>query len=601
MEKTLTNENSGFENVKPPKSSVCILSAACILPPLFLFLLITRYWVNIPSVDQWFLSAIFGKYCSGTLSFSDLFAQHNECRLFFPKLIFLFAGLITGWDVRVEMCITLTLVCFVSFNLFNLLRRISEISMIEKLRLLSIINILMFSTVQYENWLWGIQLVVYIPVFLLTAGLLINMSGMSVRLKLTCSAILSAIATFSFANGMVLWILLLPFNLLLETSHEKKTGSLFYIVLYFILFFSVAGLYFKDYSRPIHHPPLTAALSDPAAAVRYFLIWTGTPFAPFKLSGRLPFYIATGGFIIFLSVSITAYNVRMKSDARRLACFYPWFVIGIYSLISGITTTLGRVGFGVGQASSSRYAASSIFLPISLLVSVYLTYVFHFRNRRDTVSKIFKIAQAAVLFIILLLHTFTYVYYIQLMEKDQWFLKNGKLALQFSKLVYDETRLKILWHDPKDLLIKFSDLIQHGLLDFKPVNPDTLKWVKKHDQNSGKFYGFMKCTLLSDGKLHISGWAYQPEKIIPADNVIIAYTEKGRDPQPVAVTMVWEKRPGVEELFKTPSMLNCGFSEAVDISGLPAGELMISAWTVDVTANVAYKLNNNFRLSITGN
>ncbi|MCP4111931.1 MAG: hypothetical protein GY749_41445 [Desulfobacteraceae bacterium] len=463
----------------------------------------------------------------------------------------------------------------------------------------------MFSTVQYENWLWGLSLIVYTPIFLLTTGLLINASNISIRLKLIISAILSTIATFSFANGISLWLLLLPFNTLFDSDEnmEKKTVPYFSVVVYFLFFFLIIGLYFKGYRRPSHHPSLMAVFSNPTDAVCYFFIWAGASFTPLDLSAGNPsYYIGyiaafTGGFIFILFISVAVYNL-LKANSRQLTCFYPWFVIGIFSVTSGFALTVGRSGFGIAQALSSRYVASSIFLSISALVSVYLTYVFHFRNKGDVAGRIFKIVQATVLFLMLILHIYTYILYIPAMEKLQWFAKNGKLGLQFSELVYDETRLKTLWHDPKDLLSKFSDLVQYGLLDFKPVSPGLLTWVKKNREGNMSHGFFGECSLVSENELYVSGWAYQPKKTIPADNVIITYTKEGCEPRPVGITMPWKKRPGVEQLFKSRSMLNCGFSEIIDISGLPAGKLTISAWTVDVTANTVYKLRNNFQLTI---
>ncbi|MCP4352584.1 MAG: hypothetical protein GY795_44565 [Desulfobacterales bacterium] len=578
------------------------LSAACFLPPLLLFLLVTKYWVNIPYLDQWYLSTIFGKYYSGSLSFSDLIVQHNESRKVFPKLLFLFTGLITGWDVRVEMCFTLILACLTSLNLFILLRRIGEISIIEKLGLLLIINILFFSTVQYNNWLWGIQLVVYIPAFLLTTGLIINMSDRPLKIKLACNAILSTISTYSYANGMLLWVLLFPFNTLFDKSFEnveKKSVSRLYCVLYFIFFLLITGLYFNDYQKPAHHPQLTVIFSRMADAVRYFLIWIGSPFSPFELSGNMPYYIATctGGLFIILFVSTIVYNLLQKIDKRQISCFYPWFIIGSYSVISGIVTTVGRLGFAVIQAASGRYIAFSIFFPISIVVLVYLTYVFHIRNRRCAVVRIFKIVQASVLLIILTLHTIVYVVYISGMDYYKWWMNNGKIALRFSEVVQDEAKLKILWHDPKDLLSKFSELIQYGLLDFKPVKSDQLKWVNDH-RIGGVPHGFLEtCLLMPNGKLLVRGWAWSKKKGIPADNVIITYTDEGGNPEPIAVTLVCEERPDVEKIFKSPSFLYCGFSDSINISGIPPGKRTISAWTVDTEANIVYKLGRNFVLS----
>src|SRR5436189_3578557 len=58
-------------------------------PPLLIGLLIFRDGVDVPFWDQWDGTApLFEKMAAGTLRFADFFAQHNEHRLLFPRLIF---------------------------------------------------------------------------------------------------------------------------------------------------------------------------------------------------------------------------------------------------------------------------------------------------------------------------------------------------------------------------------------------------------------------------------------------------------------------------------------------------------------------------------
>lgn len=53
----------------------------------------------MPLQDQWEIAPIFEKVNNKTLSFSDLMAQHNESRNFFPRLIFIALAFLTNWNV----------------------------------------------------------------------------------------------------------------------------------------------------------------------------------------------------------------------------------------------------------------------------------------------------------------------------------------------------------------------------------------------------------------------------------------------------------------------------------------------------------------------
>ncbi len=64
-----------------------VFYALALFPPLYILYLITRYGIDVPFLDQWEFVPLLGNFRSGALSFHDLWAQHNEHRIFFPRLI----------------------------------------------------------------------------------------------------------------------------------------------------------------------------------------------------------------------------------------------------------------------------------------------------------------------------------------------------------------------------------------------------------------------------------------------------------------------------------------------------------------------------------
>src|SRR5205823_6120927 len=61
---------------------------------------------------------LFEKMQDGTLGVADFFAQHNEHRIFFPRLIFFALGRLTHWNIRTELWVVwlLALVCLFSIR-----------------------------------------------------------------------------------------------------------------------------------------------------------------------------------------------------------------------------------------------------------------------------------------------------------------------------------------------------------------------------------------------------------------------------------------------------------------------------------------------------
>ena len=72
------------------------------LPALAYCLFIQRYSVNVVLADQWDNVSLAAKAFSGHLSVGDLWAQHNENRMFFPNLAVLALAYSTHLDVRFE-------------------------------------------------------------------------------------------------------------------------------------------------------------------------------------------------------------------------------------------------------------------------------------------------------------------------------------------------------------------------------------------------------------------------------------------------------------------------------------------------------------------
>ena len=53
---------------------------------------------------------------AGTLCFADFFAQHNEHRILFPRLIFFGLGRLTHWNIRAELFVSWFLALVLPFQ-----------------------------------------------------------------------------------------------------------------------------------------------------------------------------------------------------------------------------------------------------------------------------------------------------------------------------------------------------------------------------------------------------------------------------------------------------------------------------------------------------
>ena len=200
------NIGKTFSRTRKQLVKVSVFCAA-LLPVVIIGWLITQYWVNVPYYDQWGTPGIiFEKIHEGTLSFKDLVAQHNESRKLFPRLFFISLAYLTKWNIKYELIGILMIACAISISIYRLSQLTLSIDRLTALALLIPVNMLIFSPVQWENLLWGIQIIVFVPILCILLCLIVSYSNLNLPKKIILCAALSTISTYSYANGMLCWI-----------------------------------------------------------------------------------------------------------------------------------------------------------------------------------------------------------------------------------------------------------------------------------------------------------------------------------------------------------------------------------------------------------
>src|SRR5215210_5416917 len=75
-----------------------LVSCLLVLLPAVLVVYVRAFGVSIVFGDAWAMEPLFDKWSSGTLRLSDLFNQHLEHRMFFPKGVQLLLGVVTRYN-----------------------------------------------------------------------------------------------------------------------------------------------------------------------------------------------------------------------------------------------------------------------------------------------------------------------------------------------------------------------------------------------------------------------------------------------------------------------------------------------------------------------
>ena len=557
-----------------------ILVFLAIISPLILGILIWRYSVNVPFWDQWDTPGqLIVEASQSQLTVEQWMRQHNESRTLFPNLIFLTLANLTNWNTRSEMLVTFLLACLVSVNIYRL-SKITIHNSWQHLICFVLANLLIFSPIQHENWLWGFQGITFVSIAAITTSFVIIYSSIPWVIKLIVSSVLSAIATFSFANGVLCWIIIFP-ALLLKSIQDKVKKS------WVIFFWLIAGsmtltIYLYDYHRPANLPSVTQIFTRPVLAISYYSALLGSPLFPEDLLASQ----ITGLVAIFIFASFCFHLLVRLRNLQTVNKSCPWILIGFYTLFSAGLTTAGRMSIGIETSLSSRYITFATYLIISF---IYLFAIVSTQIGRKIWFKIIVIL-LTTLFIITYKNNF--LEGVDLITKSYYQRVYGKTCLLTIDLIGDrECISQRIYPLPDKLEKKARQINKIGLL--QPGLVKNINWQDSKQKlrgNSTNQYGeFDNFSLDEDGSYLASGWIYASPYKPSLDTVILAYQVFDRPRKAFAIAALYPETDDLFALAIAPQNIKLTWNKTISTLNLPQGAT-ITAWAFDTDDAKAYPL-----------
>ena len=563
-----------------------------LVPALLLGLLILRYGVDVIE-DQWEIAALFEKAANGSLSVADLFKQQAEYRQFFPNLIYLGFGSLTHWNIKFEMFVSFSLACVVVLNLY----RLGEVTLDygDSTRWLAtfLSSLLIFSPSQYENWLMGEQILYFVPAVCLTTSLRLLYSKLNSHAVLVLCMLLSTVATFSSANGLVCWVVLAPFFFFSSFRGTRKGWVAIAWVTGFIVNLAV---YLYGYHKPEYTPPVGAAMDHPIQALFFFNALLG---APLFLISRLKFVsVALGAAMLVLFVTAFRYVWQLHDNSLRQRAG-GWLVLGAYSVATAVIVMVARVGYGPEHWLVSRYNAFSVYLLVSLcwLAPLLLTALKKgswFRERRKSLYAL-TVGTLAVLFVA---HTISAAAGIQHMALHRTQLLQTKACLLYVDVVVDEC----LAHGfpDRDTVVRRMDAMNHlgylrpALIKSNRIS-DVADVAAPGVPSNGRFEGI---TRVGNGAFLASGRATLPGRGEPADAVLLTYDDEQGQPLVFALGQVTARKPSLSQLLSAAPSPDAHWHRLISLEKLPVRRpLRISTWAFDALAGKAYRIEGDYVIS----
>ena len=341
--------------------------ALVLFPLAWLIFLVYKYSVDLPTGDQWLLVPFLDKFYQGTLSLRDLWSQHGEHRILFPRIVMLLLARFSGWNTTYEFGFSI-LCASVSFLVLTYQIRVAErLLQIQLKWLIPVLSIMVFSLSQAQNWLWGWQLSEFMNVLAVLAGIVLLQTP-DHWAKYSAAILLGVVASYSFGNGLLYWFIGLLVLLVLTFGKWRlmiSRGAI-WVAAAALTFLS----YFYDYHALIPSYLTVMPFLYPRDFFAYVLLFLGAPVTPISCvdCGQMMFagVASLAGLILFGFVTWSLWH------RGKLRTVIPFVGIAVYAILSGSEAGFERMFYGADQAMSPRYITMSSLFWIALSALLFV-------------------------------------------------------------------------------------------------------------------------------------------------------------------------------------------------------------------------------------
>ena len=314
-------------------------------------ILILFYGVNVPYWDQWDAEAnLYIGYIGGNLSVENIFAAHNEHRIFTARIFYLLTFILgNGWSPIIAMIAQAAIAGFTAFYTLKIFFQHSLEIHIRKLFSI-IIFCLFIQPLQAENIFWGFQVCFYF--LILFSIILLNQLTKPLNFfSMAAILLFSFLLGFTMASGISVVLLAI---LILWMHPETNRKIIKYLTLFLLLLLLL--ILFKLFITVPGHDSLKAkGILGLLIAFVKVLGW------PWSITGILLVWIPIA-LIIFNHYS----KIKNITDWRKKTTSFQWFALSItvWTLIQLAGIAYARGGH---DPFALRYTTLFFFGTISFL------------------------------------------------------------------------------------------------------------------------------------------------------------------------------------------------------------------------------------------
>jgi len=323
-------------------------------PALLSAALVARHAVEVPVWDDLERATLLQRWTDGSLDWRYVYSPHIEHRMAVPRLITLASASLGDGSLLAEQAVIFGIVVATALLVHGLLRQTFPGRPAAVCGLTFLANVLLFSPLQWETFLFAIQTTFVMPPFglcliLVTLG---SRLGWAAKFALCFGAAL--LATNSFSHGVLLWAVVFA-----AVTFQRRFGSrraraaflaawLVATAAVLVPHFTVGGYRNTSdfaYVEKGERPPGLQLGSLPARAPRALAFYgavLGSPLARTTvLDPRDVAHLAAWalGGLFALALARALWRFRDEALWDR---WLPWLAMGGYALLTCAAVAIGR-------------------------------------------------------------------------------------------------------------------------------------------------------------------------------------------------------------------------------------------------------------------
>ncbi|MDF1761477.1 MAG: hypothetical protein P1U40_13170 [Coxiellaceae bacterium] len=343
--------NKTIQTISQKLCWLVILLVAAILP-----LMMIAFWhYHLPFGDSWDDTiALYLKQLQHNAQWQDWWRPHNEHRLILTRLLFFINTQFFPQSSAFMQLISYALFVANYALIVQFFKRstnaLTTNSNQSHIAFYALLALMIFPANNIDIWSW--EFITQFPLTLFFTLLVLFAIRQNMGwLRLLIIASLTCFATLSSANGLIVW----PLSILLLLAYRTPASKI-------LVFSLLAVISIATYTHGNNSQGLI--LNQPIRSSLYFFAFLGNPIG-FLTPHAIPLLFGVTALTLFSTLTL---HVFRKSPPDQRYVYYPWLVLGLFTIGNALVAALTRIAFNIGQSLCTRYACITELLYIAIAV-----------------------------------------------------------------------------------------------------------------------------------------------------------------------------------------------------------------------------------------